>query len=73
MEKYKAKAQKKNYKGHLLKMVGEIPKSDYDMDRDTSLLVNEKTETKKLKTNNENAFSDLMMLIDYLSLQGKIA
>jgi hypothetical protein len=73
MEKYKAKTQKKNYKGHLLKTVGEIPESDYDIDGDTNLSDDEKTEKKKLKNDNKNAFSDLLMSRDYLTLQGKIA
>jgi hypothetical protein len=73
MEKYKAKAQKKNYKGHLLMTVGDIPKNDYDIDRDTNQLDDEKPEKKKLKNGNENAFSDLLMSIEYWTPQGKIA
>jgi hypothetical protein len=56
-----------------MKTVREIPESNYDIDGDTNILDDKKIEKKKLKTDNENTFSDLLMSIDYSTPQGKTA
>jgi hypothetical protein len=72
-EKFKARGKRRGYKDHYLKKAGDIPITTYDIDNDTSTSDDEKKALQKLKEENENAFHELLLLMDTSTVEGKLA
>jgi Ankyrin repeats (3 copies) len=71
-EKFKARGKRRGYKDHYLKKAGDIPKTTYDIDNNTSKSDDEKA-LQKLKEDNENAFHELLLSMDTSTVEDKLA